>query len=256
MPLELVTIPCLSDNYAFLAHDPDSGDTAVVDIPEAGPILAALKTRGWALTHILITHHHWDHVGGLDDVLAEYPDARVFGAKADTARLPPLQVALQEGDTVTIGDEAGTVIDVSGHTVGHIAYHFPSSKVVFTADSLMALGCGRVFEGTKPQMWESLSKLAALPADTLVCSGHEYTQANARFAMTIEPDNPALISRVKDIEAVRAENKPTVPSLLSLELETNPFLRAAKASVQRHLGLEGADPNEVFAEIRTRKDNF
>lgn len=256
MPLEIVTIPCLSDNYAFLAHDPDSGDTAVVDIPEAGPILAALKTRGWTLTHILITHHHWDHVGGLDEVQAVFPNARVFGAKADAARLPPLQVALQEGDTVTIGDEAGTVIDVSGHTVGHIAYHFPSSKVVFTADSLMALGCGRVFEGTKPQMWESLSKLAALPSDTLVCSGHEYTQANARFAITIEPDNSALISRIKDIDAARSENKPTVPSLLSLELETNPFLRAAEASVQRHLGLEGADPNEVFAEIRTRKDNF
>jgi len=256
MPLEIVTIPCLSDNYAFLAHDGKSGDTAVIDIPEAAPILQTLKEKGWTLTHVLITHHHWDHVGGLNEVLAAFPEARVHGAKADYGRLPPLHVPLAEGDTLSIGDEAGAVIDVSGHTVGHIAYHFPVSKVMFTADSLMALGCGRVFEGTKPQMFESLSKLAALPADTLVCSGHEYTAANARFAMTIEPDNSALISRYKDIDAARAANKPTVPSLLSLELETNPFLRAAEPSVQRHLGMEGADPVEVFAEIRTRKDNF
>lgn len=256
MPLEIVTIPCLSDNYAFLAHDPASGDTAVIDVPEAGPILDALKTHGWSATHILITHHHWDHVGGLNGVLEAFPNAKIVGAKADYGRLPPLHVAVSEGETIVIGGEAGMVIDVSGHTVGHIAYHFPASKAVFTADSLMALGCGRVFEGTKPQMWESLSKLAALPPDTLVCSGHEYTQTNARFAATIDPDNPALISRIKDVDAARASNKPTVPSLLSLELETNPFLRASEPSVQRRLGMEGADPSEVFAEIRTRKDNF
>lgn len=256
MPLEIVTVPCLSDNYAFLAHDPGSGETALVDVPEAAPLLQALADRDWRLTHILITHHHWDHVGGLNDVLAAFPEARVHGARADTGRLPPLHVALDEGDTVTLGGERGTVIDVSGHTVGHIAYHFPVSKVVFTADSLMALGCGRVFEGTKPQMWDSLSKLARLPEDTLVCSGHEYTAANGRFALTIDPDNPALISRMKDIDAARASNTPTVPSLLSLELATNPFLRAADPAVQRNLDMVGADPSDVFAEIRTRKDNF
>ncbi len=256
MPLEIVTIPCLSDNYAYLAHDAESGDTAVVDIPEAAPILEALSARGWTLTHILITHHHWDHVGGLDEVLKAYPNARVCGAKSDQERLPPLHIALEEGDGVVIGGERGTVIDVSGHTIGHIAYHFPISQVVFTADSLMALGCGRVFEGTKPQMWDSLSKLAALPPETLICSGHEYTAANAKFAITIEPDNPDLISRITEIDAARAKGVPTVPSLLSLELATNPFLRAGDPTVQSHLKMSGADPSDVFAEIRTRKDNF
>ncbi|MCE8008486.1 hydroxyacylglutathione hydrolase [Aestuariivita sp.] len=256
MPLEIVTIPCLSDNYAFLAHDAASGETAVIDIPEAAPILDALKARGWELSHILITHHHWDHIGGVNEVLAAYPGARVVGAKADYGRLPPLHQAVEEGDSVVIGDEVGTVIDVSGHTVGHIAYHFPETGAVFTADSLMALGCGRVFEGTKPQMWDSLSKLAALPPETLVCSGHEYTQANGRFAITIEPDNPALISRIEAIDAARAAGEPTVPSRLSLELDTNPFLRANVASIQRQLNMQGADPVDVFAEIRTRKDSF
>lgn len=255
MPLEIVTIPCLSDNYAFLAHDAASGETAVIDIPEAAPILQALKTRGWTLSHVLITHHHWDHIGGLNEVLAEHP-AKVVGAKADMGRLPPLAQMVEEGDSVTIGNETGHVIDVSGHTVGHVAYHFPESQAVFTADSLMALGCGRVFEGTPPQMWESLSKLAALPPETIVYSGHEYTQANGRFAITIEPDNAALISRIRDIDTARADNTPTVPSALSLELATNPFLRAGVPEVQQNVGMAGADPAAVFAEIRARKDNF
>ncbi|MBJ6372232.1 hydroxyacylglutathione hydrolase [Sedimentitalea arenosa] len=255
MPLEIVTVPCLSDNYAFLAHDPDSGDTALVDVPEAGPILSALSDRGWRLTQVLLTHHHADHVQGLEEVLARH-DARVVGAAADRHRLPALDTAVAEGDTVKIGAETGHVIDVSGHTVGHIAFHFPDSKAVFTADSLMALGCGRLFEGTAPQMWESLSKLAALPDDTVVYSGHEYTKANGAFAMTIEPDNPDLISRVRDIAEKRAANQPTVPSTLALERSTNPFLRAIVPSVQAGVGLSGADPAEVFAEIRSRKDRF
>jgi hydroxyacylglutathione hydrolase len=255
MPLEIVTVPCLSDNYAFLAHDPDSGDTALVDVPEAGPILSALSDRAWRLTQVLLTHHHADHVQGLEEVLAQH-DARVVGAAADRHRLPALDTAVAEGDTVKIGAETGHVIDVSGHTVGHIAFHFPDSKAVFTADSLMALGCGRLFEGTAPQMWESLSKLAALPDDTVVYSGHEYTKANGAFAMTIEPDNPDLISRVRDIAEKRAANQPTVPSTLALERSTNPFLRATVPSVQASVGLSGADPAEVFAEIRSRKDRF
>jgi hydroxyacylglutathione hydrolase len=255
MPLEIVTIPCLSDNYAYLAHDKASGETALVDIPEAGPILDELDRRGWQLSHILITHHHMDHVQGIDAVLAAHP-ARVIGAAADANRLPPLDERVAEGDTVQIGDETGRVIDVSGHTVGHIAFHFPDSKVAFTADSLMALGCGRVFEGTFDQMWESLQKLAALPPDTLVCSGHEYTAANARFARTIEPDNPDLISRIDRIDEARSRGLPTVPSLLSVELSTNPFLRAAEPAVQRVTDLDGADPARVFAEVRRRKDSF
>lgn len=255
MPLEIVTIPCLSDNYAFLAHDRASGETALVDVPEAGPILDELDRRGWQLSHILITHHHPDHVQGIDAVLAACP-AKVFGAAADAQRLPPLDIALHEGDTVRIGGETGHVIDVSGHTIGHIAFHFPQSHAAFTADSLMALGCGRVLEGTFEQMYDSLQKLAALPPETLICSGHEYTAANARFAMSIEPDNPDLISRVDRIEEARAKGMPTVPSLLSVELATNPFLRADQPGVQAGVGMSGADPARVFAEVRRRKDAF
>lgn len=255
MPLEIVTIPCLSDNYAFLAHDAASGDTALVDAPEAAPILSELDARGWRLSHVLITHHHADHVQALDEIRATHP-APVTGNAADAARLPALDLAVNDGDTITIGSDVGHVMDVSGHTVGHIAFHFPDSQVVFTADSLMALGCGRVFEGTHPQMWASLSKLAALPPETLVCSGHEYTQANGAFALTIEPDNPDLTSRVRDIAAAREKGEPTVPSLLSLELATNPFLRAGQPALQRAIGMEGADSAAVFAEVRSRKDRF
>jgi len=255
MPLEIVTVPCLSDNYAFLAHNEEDGHTTLVDVPEAAPILATLKSRGWTLDQVLITHHHFDHVQGLEDVLAEH-DARVVGAKADIHRLPNLDGQVEEGDVVEIGSEVGTVIDVSGHTVGHLAFHFPEAKVVFTADSLMALGCGRVFEGTKPQMWESLSKLAALPPDTMVCSGHEYPAANARFALTVDPDNAKLQNRAEKVAEMRERSEATVPSMLSEELETNPFLRADDPAIAAHLGLQGADPADVFAEIRTRKDNF
>lgn len=255
MTLQIVTIPCLSDNYAFLAHDPDSGDTAAVDVPEAEPILEALENKGWTLTHVLLTHHHHDHVDGLSALLKAAP-ATVYGAAADTHRLPPLDVALREGDTVTIGSETGDVLDVSGHSVGHIAFHFPQSAVAFTGDSLMALGCGRLFEGTPEQMWHSLSKLAALPPETAICSGHEYTMNNAKFALTIDPDNSALISRSKAIETARSNGQPTVPSTLSEELATNPFLRAADPDIQARLGMQGADAIEVFAEIRARKDRF
>ena len=255
MTLEFETVPCLSDNYAYLVHDPATGATAVVDVPEAGPILEALNRRGWTLTDVLLTHHHWDHVDGLSDLLEAAP-ARVVGARADEHRLPPLNLAVSEGDRVMIGDEAGEVIDVSGHTVGHIAFHFPDSKLAFTADSLMALGCGRVFEGTMPQMWKSLSKLAALPEETVICSGHEYTAANAKFALSIDPDNPRLISRAEAVEKARSKGQPTVPSVLREELETNPFLRAGDPDLQARLGMSGADPADVFAEIRTRKDRF
>ncbi len=185
MPLEIVTIPCLSDNYAFLAHDEATGATAVVDVPEAAPILNALAARQWQASHILITHHHSDHIDGVE-ALAAATGARVIGAKADQHRLPPLDEAVAEGDVVRIGMDEGQVIDVPGHTVGHIAFHFPASGVVFTADSLMAAGCGRLFEGAPALMWSSLSKLAALPPDTLVCSGHEYTTSNLRFAMSVD----------------------------------------------------------------------
>ncbi len=255
MPLEIVTIPCLSDNYAFLAHDAATGQTALVDAPEPGPILAELDRRGWSLSHVLLTHHHWDHVDGLPGILERHP-AKVIGAAADAHRLPPLDLQVSEGDSFEIGGEPVEVLDVSGHTVGHIAFYLPQSAVVFTADSLMALGCGRLFEGTPDQMWASLSKLAALPEDTLVCSGHEYTLSNAKFAVTVDPDNAALQQRVAETNRARTAGEPTVPSTLALEKATNPFLRAADPAIQAHLGMVGSDPAAVFAEIRGRKDRF
>ncbi|UWR02078.1 hydroxyacylglutathione hydrolase [Ruegeria conchae] len=255
MPLEIVTVPCLSDNYAFLTHDPVSGETALVDAPKSAPILAELEARGWQLSHVLLTHHHWDHVDGLSGILEKQP-SRVIGAKADEHRLPKLDQAVVEGDTFYIGSEPVEVLDVPGHTVGHIAFYMPQSGAVFTADSLMALGCGRLFEGTPAQMWASLSKLAALPDETIVCSGHEYTQSNAKFALTIDPDNPALLDRVADINRACAAGEPTVPSVLGQEKATNPFLRAADPVIQAHLGMKNSDPASVFAEIRARKDRF
>jgi hydroxyacylglutathione hydrolase len=254
MPLDIVTVPCRTDNYAFLLHDAASGRTALVDAPEAAPIRTALAERGWQLSDILITHHHDDHIAGVADLRAG--GARVIGAAADAHRLPPLDLAVTEGDDIDVCGERARVIDVSGHTVGHVAFHFPDSRAVFTADSLMALGCGRLFEGTPEQMWQSLLKLRALPDDTLVCSGHEYTAANARFAATIEVDNPQLMSRITAVEAARSVGKPTVPSKLSEEKLTNPFLRADQAALKAAVGMAQASDSEVFAEVRRRKDRF
>lgn len=255
MPLELVTIPCLKDNYAFLIHDTATGATAVIDVPDHAPILTALEDRGWQLTDILITHHHDDHIAGVP-ALRDATGAKVWGARADAHRLPPLDHPLTEGDTLNIGRQTGHVIDVSGHTMGHIAFHFPDSALVFTADSLMAAGCGRLFEGTPETMWASLSKLAALPPETLVCSGHEYTASNIRFALSLEPGNPALISRASKVTMAREDVRPTVPSTLSEELATNPFLRAALPELKAAVGMPDATDAEAFAEIRKRKDRF
>jgi hydroxyacylglutathione hydrolase len=255
MPLQLVTIPCLSDNYAYLVHDAATGATAVIDVPDATPILNALAERQWKASHILITHHHDDHIVGVE-ALAAATGARVIGNRADAHRLPPLDEAVSPGDTIRIGMEAATVIDVPGHTVGHVAYHVASSKLAFTADSLMACGCGRLSEGTPAQMWGSLTRLAALPADTLICSGHEYTASNIRFALTIEPGNADLVARASATEAARARGMATVPSLLALERATNPFLRATRPDVKARLGMPGASDVESFAEIRGRKDRF
>lgn len=255
MPLDLVTIPCLKDNYAYLIHDATSGATAVVDVPEAGPILAALQARGWRLSDILITHHHDDHIAGVEALRAA-TGAAVWGALADAHRLPALDHALAEGDVVSVGTAQGHVLDVSGHTLGHIAFVFPGDNLAFTADSLMAAGCGRLFEGSAAQMWDSLSKLAALPPRTLVCSGHEYTASNIRFALSLEPDNPALIFRSAQVAAAREDGRPTVPSILSEEMATNPFLRAALPDMKARLGMDHASDAEVFGEIRKRKDRF
>ncbi len=255
MPVEIVTVPCRADNYAFLIHNAATGETALVDAPETAPLEAALSARGWRLTDLLITHHHYDHVEAVEDLRAAH-GCRVIGAAADAGRLPPLDLTVAEGDEITVCGAPCQVIDVSGHTVGHIAFYMPQAAAVFTADSLMALGCGRLFEGTAPQMWQSLCKLKALPPETIVYSGHEYTAANAAFALTIEPKNPDLISRKQGIDALRAEGRPTVPSKLAEECATNPFLRADLPSVKAALSMQGKDDAEVFAEIRRRKDMF
>ncbi len=255
MPLDLVTVPCRSDNYAFLLHHDGSGATALVDAPETAPIVAALEARRWNLSEIWITHHHGDHVEAVEDLRVRY-GCSVTGSGADAARLPPLDRKVGDGDSFDFAGHDVHVLDVSGHTVGHIAFHVPDACTVFTADSLMALGCGRLFEGTAPQMWTSLRKIAALPGETLVCSGHEYTLNNGEFALTIEPDNEALAARVRAVKAARAEGRPTVPSRLDEELATNPFLRAGLPEVKFAIGLEGYSDSDVFAEIRRRKDSF
>ena len=255
MALTLVTVPCLKDNYAYLLHDAQSGQTAVVDVPEAGPIVLALSVRGWTLHQIFLTHHHWDHIDGVPDLVAA-TGATVIGAAADAHRLPPLDTALAPGDDISIGSEQGHVIDVPGHTVGHIAFHFPTSALAFTADSLMAMGCGRLFEGTPAQMWDSLQTLSQLPPETLICSGHEYTASNMRFALALEPGHPDLILRSDRINAARSQGMATVPSRLADELVTNPFLRAHTAQMKMVLGTPNATNAEAFADLRARKDSF
>ncbi len=247
----LVTIPCLKDNYAFLMR---SGDrVAVVDVPEAAPVLAELDRRGWILTDILLTHHHGDHIQGVAEVVAA-TGAKVWGARADAHRLPPLDHALDPGDTVTLGAATGRVIDVSGHTVGHVAYLFDG--MAFTGDSLMAAGCGRLIEGTPEQMHASLAKFAELPGETLIASGHEYTNANLAFALSLEPGNPELISRLAEVERLRAEGEPSVPSTLATERNTNPFLRASSADLKAATGTTGQSDETTFAAARRAKDAF
>ncbi|QCO56377.1 hydroxyacylglutathione hydrolase [Pseudorhodobacter turbinis] len=257
MALELITIPCLSNNYAFLIHNPDSKETALIDVPEAAPILEALSVRGWTLTDVLLTHHHWDHIDGLPDLLAGLATKpRIWGAAADAHRLPPLDHALTEADTVQICGEEVEILDMPGHTVGHIAFYLPASKMLFSGDSLMVMGCGRLFEGTPAQMWNSLCKTASLPGDTLLLSGHEYTADNIAFARSLEPENSQLISLASRVADLRAANTPTVPTTLAQERNTNPFLRAPDPSLKAALGMATAPDVDAFTEIRARKDAF
>ncbi len=258
MGLEVVTVPCRSDNYAYLLRDAGSGQVALVDAPEEAPIRAALEARGWGLDQIWVTHHHGDHTDAAP-VLAGRYHAKVVGHGKDAQRLPPLDMAVSEGDRFRLGETEARVVDVSGHTIGHIAFVVEDTgdaPAAFTADSLMALGCGRVFEGTHAMMWDSLAKLMELPPETRIYSGHNYGQANGRFARSIEPDNGALIDRIARIEEADAAGRPIVPATLAEELATNPFLRAREPGVKAAVGLDGAEDAAVFAEIRRRKDAF
>jgi len=247
-------IPVLKDNYVYLVHAPKAQLTAAVDPSVAAPVQEALQREGWRLTHILNTHHHNDHTGGNNELKAA-TGCIIVGPRADRERIPGIDVALGDGETYQFGTDEALIYDVPGHTRGHIAYWFRESRALFCGDTLFLMGCGRLFEGTPEQMWHSLSKLKALPPDTLVYCGHEYTQANARFALTVEPHNRDLIARSERVNALRAQGKSTIPGNLREELATNPFLRADLPALQTEAGAPG-DAVATFASIRRRKDNF
>jgi hydroxyacylglutathione hydrolase len=252
MSVEIRLVPCLSDNYAVLLHDGDI--TALIDAPEAAPIEKALDKEGWKLTHILITHHHSDHVDGIAALKKKY-GAKVIGPRAD-GDIPMIDEKVGEGDSVRLGNMTARVLDTPGHTAGHISYVFDKEKLLFAADTLFVLGAGRAFEKPASILWQSLLKLRKLPGDMKLYCGHEYTLGNARFAITVDPNNAALKKRIAEVEAARAAGKPTVPSLLSEEFATNPFMRADDPAIAEAVGMIGADPAAVFTEIRERKNNF
>jgi hydroxyacylglutathione hydrolase len=253
MPAQTYLFSCLSDNYGVLLHDPESGATAAIDAPEAGPVEAALKTKGWRLTDILVTHHHADHTGGIPELKANHR-CRVVAPHAEAARIPLVDETVRENDKVRVGGLEANVIETPGHTAGHISYVFPADKLAFVGDTLFSIGCGRVIEGTPEMMWQSLLKLRGLPDDTRIYCGHEYTVANVRFARTIEPANAALAAREKEVEKLVAAHAPTIPSTLGEEKAANPFLRADVPEVAKALGLAGKPAWQVFAEIRERKN--
>jgi len=253
--LDIVQIPVLQDNYLYLIHDTDSGETAIVDPALDAPVIAACEARGWRLTHIFNTHHHWDHTGA-NLALKEHYGLTVTGPKGEAERIPGIDRAVGDGDVVTLGATHAVVFDVPGHTAGHIAYHFEADSALFCGDTLFSMGCGRLFEGTADQMWTSLQKLRALPDDTAVYCAHEYTAANGAFALSVDPENPDLQDRMIAVKSLRAEGKPTIPTSIGLEKKTNPFLRPDSPGLQDSLGMTGADLTAVFAETRARKDNF
>ncbi len=241
MPLSIRTVPCLSDNYCWLLRDEASGAVAICDPGEAGPAAAALRENGGRLDLILLTHHHGDHIGGVAELKAEF-GGKVVGNEADARRLPPLDVAVRPGGTVALGDARAEVIDTPGHTRGHIAFHFPGGGVLLCGDTLFSLGCGRLLEGTAEDMFRSLRALDALPDETLVCCGHEYTESNARFALSVDNGNEALRAMAEAAAALRRDGKPTVPSTLARERLANPFLRVPDAA--------------RLAALRSAKDSF
>lgn len=251
--LEIHQFPCLQDNFGVLIHNSKANLTASIDAPEAEAVRKALAEKGWKLTHILVTHHHADHTQGIAPLKAE-TGCRVIGPKDEAAKIPTLDQKVGGGDTIEFGTHKLQVLDTPGHTAGHITYWSPDDKVAFVGDTLFAIGCGRVIEGTNEMMWQSLERLTKLPGDTVIYCGHEYTAANAKFALTIEPENEALKARSEEVAKTLAAGKATLPTRLDKELETNPFLRPQVAAIRKRLGLEAAPDWQVFAEIRERKN--
>lgn len=253
MTLIVHQFACLADNYGYLVHDPASGETVAIDTPDADAYLAQASQQGWQITQIWNTHWHPDHAGGNAAIKAQ-TGCLITAPEAEAARIAEIDRTVVQGDTVMLGDFAATVIDVGGHTLGHVAYHLPEAGIAFVGDSVFALGCGRMFEGTAPQFWASLQRLKALPPATLLYCAHEYTASNLRFALHADPDNAALIAYAAEIEAKRARGEPTVPALLERELATNPFLRADDPAMQARWG--GGDAVATFAALRAAKDSF
>jgi hydroxyacylglutathione hydrolase len=246
---------CLKDNFGVLLHDPPTGATAAIDAPEAGSIEAALQSAGWRLTDILVTHHHHDHTGGIEALKARHR-CRVVAPEAEADGIPEVDETVRENDQVRVGSLSARVLETPGHTAGHISYVFADERLVFVGDTLFSIGCGRVIEGTHEMMWQSLLKLRGLPDDTRIYCGHEYTQANIRFAKTIEPGNAALAAREREVGRLGAARNPTIPSTMGEEKAANPFLRADVPEVARTVGLAGGPAWKVFAEIRERKNRF
>jgi len=250
---EIVLFPCLNDNYGYLIHDKASGQTAVVDTPDADEIIRQLQARDWQLTHILTTHHHWDHIDG-HLTLKEHYDCQVVGPQANQADIPELDQTVVDHDRLQLGSLRIEVIATPGHTLGHVAYWLPELNAVFVGDTLFSLGCGRLFEGTPQQMWQSILRLRDLPDETAIYCGHEYTESNARFALTLEPDNQALLQRSAEVTELRSVGHPTIPTTVQQERLTNPFMRADQPELQQQLQMTGQPAAEVFAEVRRRKD--
>lgn len=253
MTLEIHQFPCLSDNFGVLIRDTERGVVASIDAPDANAVRASLKQKGWSLHYILTTHHHADHTDGNLELKKE-TGCIIVGPKAEAAKIPGIDTQVSEGDTFRLGGPQVHVMETPGHTAGHISYWIPAAGVAFVGDTMFAMGCGRVIEGTMEMMWNSLSKIAKLPPGTRLYCGHEYTVANAKFGLTIEPENAALQKRYEDVVKLRADAKPTLPTRLDTELETNVFLRVNSPAIRKRLALEGAPDWKVFAEMRERKN--
>ena len=251
--LEIHQFPCLDDNYGVLIRDAEAGLVASIDAPSADSVRGALKETGWSLTHILTTHHHWDHTDG-NLPLKEETGCTIIGPRAEAEKVPGIDTPVGDGDSFKFGNFDVKVFDTPGHTAGHITYWMPQANVAFVGDVLFAMGCGRVIEGSMEQMWDSIEKVAKLPPETMLYCGHEYTMANAKFALTVEPGNAALQARAKLVEELRAAGKPTLPTKLADELATNPFIRADSAEIRQVIGMESASNAAVFAEVRERKN--